>query len=404
MVTLSERLLRLKPSPTLAATARARELKAQGRDVIPFTAGEPDLDTPQHVKDAALEALNKGFTKYTPVGGIPALREAICAKIKREQEIDAKPEQVVVTNGGKQALAAACAVLLNAGDEVVIPSPYWTSYPDMAELAGGVARFVETTPEQGYLMSPEALLRACSSRTKMVFLNSPSNPTGACYSGAQLNALGQALMTLPNYEQIVVVSDEVYEYFTYDGFTNESFLTACPDLRDNSLLVNAFSKTYSMTGWRVGYAYGPKRIISAITDHQSQFTSNVCSIAQYAAARAYSDNCAFPKMMQGEFAKRLEIVCQAFAEIPEIELTPKPKGAFYAFPVIKKLFGKKGRNGTKITCGDDFSTYLLEEFDVATVPGEAFGAPDAFRMSFALDEKSLRKGLERIHDAVKGLS
>jgi aspartate aminotransferase len=403
MVTLGERIQSLKPSPTLAATARARALKAQGKDIVPFTAGEPDLDTPQHVKDAALEALNKGFTKYTPVGGIPSLKEAICGKINREQGIEAKPEQVVVTNGGKQALAAACAVLLNPGDEAVIPSPYWTSYPDMVELAGGAAKIVKTNPESGYLMSAEDLTKACSKRTKMIFLNSPSNPTGACYSGEDLRKLGQAILALPNRDEIVIVSDEVYEYFTYDGFTHVSFLTAAPELRENSLLVNAFSKTYSMTGWRVGYAFGQKKIISAITDHQSQFTSNVCSIAQYAAARAYSDNCAFPKMMQKEFANRLEIVCQAFTEIPGVELNPKPRGAFYAFPTITGLLGKKGKNGALINCGDDFAKYLLEEYDVAVVSGEAFGMPEAFRISFALDEATLRKGLERIHDAVRSL-
>ena len=402
MVSLSKIISALEPSPTLAASARAKELQEQGRDVIALTVGEPDFDTPQHIKDAAVEALKKGFTKYTPVGGIKPLKDAICQKLKRDQDIDAKAAEIVVTNGGKQAIAAACAALLNPGDEVIIPAPYWTSYPDMVKLVDGVPVIVQTSEENGYLLQPEQLERAATPKTKMIILNSPSNPTGACYGEQELQALGDVILKLKNRAEIVVLSDEVYEYITYGGFKQASLLTVVPELRPNTIIVNAFSKTYSMTGWRVGYAFGPKDIIEAMTTHQSQFTSNICSIAQYAAAHAYDDRGAFPRMMQEEFSKRLDLVVRAFAEIPGLRLEPKPRGAFYAFPTLDGLFGKKTKNGT-ITSGLDFTNYLLSEFDTVVVQGEAFGAPNAFRISFALDTKLLEKALGRIKSAVENL-
>jgi len=403
MVSLSQTIAGIPPSPTQAAADRANALKSQGKDVVSMTVGEPDLDTPKHVKDAAIEALNKGMTKYVAAQGTLKLREVIAAKLKRDQGATYSPAEIVVTNGGKQAIAAACAVLLNPGEEAIIPAPYWTSYPDMVRLAGGEPVIVPTKASDGYLMSPEQLTKACTERTKLIILNTPSNPTGACYSGAQLRALADAFLKLKNRENIIILSDEVYEYITYDGFKHESIITVAPELKDNVLLVNAFSKSYAMTGWRVGYAAGPRDIIDAMAVHQSQFTSNVCSIAQYAASKAYDDNCAFPKMMQAEFAKRLEIVWKAVQEMPGIQLSVRPKGAFYAFLEIDGLIGKRN-DGYVIKNGQDFANYLLEKYDVVTVQGEAFGAPIAIRISFALDPKLLERGLQLIHQAASSLS
>ena len=403
MLQLNDTIQQVTPSPTLAATTRARQLQAQGRDVVAFTAGEPDFDTPQAVKDAAVEALNKGYTKYTPVAGIPALREAVAEKIVRDQKVDATPSEVIITNGGKQALAAACAVLLRPGDEAIIAAPYWTSYPEMVKLAGGKPVIVSTSAEQGYMMTPEQLEAACSERTRMVFINTPSNPTGACYGKDELRALAEVISSRPNKEQIVVFTDEVYEYITYDGFSHTSFFEVAPELKENTILVSAFSKSHSMTGWRVGYAYGPQHVIKAMTTHQGQFTSNVCSIAQHACVNAYRDGGAFAKKLAEDFQQRLEFVVEAIANIPGVELTPKPRGAFYAFPTIEGLFGKK-KGSLEITCAHDFTQYLLEEYDVVAVQGEAFGDPKGMRLSFAVSREDLQKGLERIDAAARSLS
>lgn len=401
MTTLSKLIQAIPPSPTLAAAAKANELKAKGKDVISFTVGEPDLDTPQHIKNAAIEALNKGFTKYTVAQGIVPLREAIVQKVERDNNLKFAINEVIVTNGGKQALATAFAVLLNPGDEVVIPAPYWTSYPDMVKLVGGVPVFLETKAENGYTFSGEELLKVCTAKTKAFIINTPSNPTGACFSAEQLKDIAAAVKSLNN-PDLTVISDEVYEYITFDGFEHASFLEVAPELREQTLLVNAFSKAYSMTGWRVGYALGPKNIIDAMANHLSQFTSNVCSIAQYAASRAYEDGYEFPRKMQAEFAKRLEIVCDAVKEMNGIQLTVKPKGAFFAFLEIDGLIGKSCGD-YKINCGQDFMNYLLEKYDVVVVQGEAFGNPKAVRMSFALDTQQLVKGLNRIKEAALNL-
>ncbi len=373
-------------------------LKAAGRDVISLTVGEPDFDTPAHIKRAAVEALEKNFTRYTAVQGILPLRETIAKKLRRDQQVEYTVKDIVVTNGGKQAVGAAFAVLLNPGDEVIIPAPYWTSYPEMVRLVGAEPVIVETTAESGYRMTPEALLRACTPKTKVIVLNSPSNPTGGCYSGDDLRALAASIMTLSNWREVVVLLDEVYEYITFDGFKHESMLTLAPDLRDNIVLVNAFSKAYAMTGWRVGYAAGPKEIIDAMTVHQSQFTSNVCSIAQYAAAHAYDDDYAFPTMMRNEFQKRLDIVCEAVERMPGVKLSVKPRGAFYAFLEVDELVGRSA-GGKVIRSGDDFVQFLLEKFDVVTVQGSAFGAPNSLRLSFAIATPLLEKALSRIAEA-----
>ncbi len=397
MRALSNLIQQVEPSPTLALAARAQELRAQGRKLISFTVGEPDFDTPEHVKHAAREALAKGLTKYTPVGGVPPLKEAIREKLKRDQGIDYSPAQILATNGGKQAIGAALAVLLNPGDEVIIPAPYWTSYPDMVKMFGGKPVIVPTTPESGYLMVASQLKAAISGKTKVLLLNSPSNPTGGCYSAGDLTAIAEVLQNEPRAKDVVVISDEVYEPITFDGFRHTSLASVAPALQDRIVIVNAFSKTYSMTGWRVGYAAGPKDILEAMTTHQSQFTSNICSIAQYAAAAAYGDGGAFPTMMCEAFQTRMNIVCDAVAAMPGIELPVRPRGAFYGFLRVEKLLGKKTPEGAVITSATAFSNYLLEKFDVMVVQGEAFGDGSAVRISFACDEATLRDGLQRIH-------
>ncbi|MCC6953067.1 MAG: pyridoxal phosphate-dependent aminotransferase [Deltaproteobacteria bacterium] len=401
MLTLNRLIQRVAPSPTLAAGARAQELKAAGRDIVSFTVGEPDSDTPQHVKDAATEAMKKGFTKYTAVGGIPSLKETIRAKLKRDQGLEYAANEICVTNGGKHAIAGLAAVLLDPGDEAIIPAPYWTSYPDIVQLIGGVSVIVNTDPKSGYRMTPEALEKAITPKTKLVFLNSPSNPTGACYSKEEILALGKVISASSN-KSLMVLSDEVYEYITFDGVEHHSIAALCPELREQIVIVNAFSKAYSMTGWRVGYAAGPKKLIDALTTHQSQFTSNICSIAQHAAAAAYTDNGAFPKMLREGFQQRVKIVTDAVKEMNGVTLPVPPEGAFYAFLRVEGLFGKK--DGTRvINSGMDFANYLLEKYDVVVVQGEAFGDSGAVRISYALAEADLKKGLARIIEATRTL-
>lgn len=402
MIPLSDTIKRIAPSPTLAASQRANELIAAGRDIISFTVGEPDFDTPVHVKEAAKKALDQGKTKYTAVAGIPELKKAIQAKFKRDQGVEYGLNQIIVTNGGKQALAALFSVILNPGDEVIIPAPYWTSYPDMALLAGGTPVIVETTSEAGYILSPEQLKNAINAKTRILVINSPSNPTGACYTQAQLMALAEVIEASPYRDNICIVSDEVYEYITYDGYEHASIVSVAPNLKDNIVIVNAYSKAYAMTGWRVGYAAGPAHIISAINNHQSQFTSGICSIAQYAAAAAYTDDCAFPQKMKEEFTRRMDIVARWVAETKGVEMNPKPLGAFYAFLDVRALLGKKHGDVT-VKTSEDLAALLMEQYDVVAVPGEAFGAPATLRLSFAMDTAQLQKGLERIGRAASAL-
>lgn len=403
MTTFNENILRAKPSPTLAAGARVQELRAKGVDIVSFTVGEPDFDTPEHVKEAGIKAIQAGKTKYTPVAGILELRKAISEKLKRDQGVDYPAQQICVTNGGKQALAAAISVLINRGDEVIIPSPYWTSYPDMVKMASGEPVFVPTRAEDGYVLQVEALKKACTPRTKMVILNSPSNPTGACYSAEDYKKIGAALKGLPNISEITILLDEVYEPILFGGFKHVSFAHVVPELFNQTVLTSAFSKSYSMTGWRVGYAAGPKAIIDQVSTHQSHFSSNICSIAQYAALAAYDDKGDFPHKMCAAFEERLAVALGKIKTIPGLAMPVPPRGAFYLFVRVEGLFGK--RAGTKvIKAAQDFADYLLEEFHVAVVTGEAFGDPGAIRLSYALAESEMVKGLDRIAAAVAKLS
>jgi aspartate aminotransferase len=401
MIQLSKVIGKIPPSSTLVAAARANKLRAEGRDIISFTVGEPDMPTPDHIKAAAREALDRNETRYTSSNGTVTLREAIAKKFKRDQNLTYQPTEIIATCGGKQALATALAVSLDAGDEVIIPAPYWVSYPDMVRLAGGVPVFVPTSADDGFKVHAAEVEKRITERTKAIILCSPSNPTGACLSLDEMKEIAEVIRRAKN--RILVISDEVYEYIVFGGFNHVSFGVVAPDLREQLLIVNAFSKSYSMTGWRVGFAAGPKELINAMTVHVSQFTSNVCSIAQYAAAKAYDDGGAFPRMMCEIFEKRRDIVVEGIKQMPGIDLAVKPKGAFFAFLGIGGLIDSQAASGGKIKCGEDFANFLLDEYDVVAVAGEPFGDSRSIRISYALAEEQLRKGLERIAEAVASL-
>lgn len=386
----------IKPSATLAVKAKATELKAQGRSIVDLSAGEPDVDTPQHIKDAAIAALKAGKTKYTAVPGIPELRTAIAQKFTEENGIKTDPDDVVITNGGKQALYECFQAVIEPGDEVVIPAPYWVSYPPMVTLCGGNPVIVETTPESGYRLTPETLSAAISPKTKIVVLNSPSNPTGAAYTEADFVALGKVLAT----SSALVVSDEVYEKLVYDGFQFVSFAKAVPDLLDRTVTVGACSKTYSMTGWRVGYATGPKSIIKAMGKLQSQTTSNVCSIAQHAAIAAINGPHDFLNELITAYRRRFDIAIEMIEKIPGLRVAGIPQGAFYLFVRIDDLVN----GSTKLTGSVDVSTFLLEEAGVAVVPGAAFGDDRAIRISVSLADETIIDGLTRIGQALASLT
>ena len=388
----------LKPSETLAIKARAMELKAQGKSIVDLCAGEPDIDTPEHIKEAARKALKDGKTKYTNVAGIPELREALSVKLQQENGIIAKPAEIVVTNGGKQALFNLFQVILEPGDEVVVIAPYWVSYPPMVELARGKAVIVHTTPAQGYKVSPNALAASLTSRTRCVIINSPSNPTGAAYSKEELAQLGQVLEK----SQALICSDEVYEKEVYGGFTFCSFAKACPQLAARTVTVNAFSKSYSMTGWRVGYAAGPKDIIAAMGNYQSQVTSNVNSIAQYAALAALSGSHDFVAPMVESFNRRISLACDLLSKTPGLSVPNRPEGAFYLFVRIDGLRESLKKRG--IQGSTDFTNLLLEDAGVAAVPGEAFGDDNAFRISVAAADKVIEEGVSRLCRMVSALS
>lgn len=389
---LSNTLSRVKPSPTIAVTNKARELRAAGRDVIGLGAGEPDFDTPQNIKDAAVAAIAAGKTKYTAVDGIPELKDAICAKLKKDNNLDYSPEQVTVNSGGKQTLYNALMATLNEGDEVLIPAPYWVSYPDMVLLAGGTPVAVEATLETNFKLTAEQLEAAITPKTKWFIFNSPSNPTGAGYSRQELQALTDVLMRHPH---VWVMSDDMYEHLAYDGFKFATPAEVEPALYDRTLTCNGVSKAYAMTGWRIGYAAGPVELITAIRKVQSQSTSNPCSISQYAAIEALTGPQDYLATNNVTFTRRRNLVVSMLSEIDGITC-PTPEGAFYVYPSISGLIGKKTAAGTLIKDDETFASALLEESDVAVVFGAAFGLSPNFRVSYATSDEKLTEACSRI--------
>jgi len=400
MAFLSDTLSRVKPSPTIAVSNLAAELKAAGHDVIGLGAGEPDFETPDHIKAAGIRAINEGKTKYTAVDGIPELKAAICEKFQRDNGLVYEPAQVSVGTGGKQILFNALMATLNEGDEVIIPAPYWVSYPDMVMLAGGRPVPVVATLENDFKLKPEQLEAAITDKTKWLIFNSPSNPTGAGYSRAELKSLTDVLVRHPN---IWVMTDDMYEHLAYDDFEFCTPAQIEPQLYDRTLTCNGVSKAYAMTGWRIGYAAGPKELIAAMRKIQSQSTSNPCSISQWAAVEALTGNHDFIKENNAIFKRRRDLVVSMLSEIPGITC-PKPEGAFYVYPSIEGLIGKTTPKGTQIDSDETFSKALLEDVGVAVVFGAAFGLSPNFRISYATSDAALKEACSRIQTFCKGLS
>ena len=391
---LSETLARVKPSPTIAVTNLAAELKAQGRDVIGLSAGEPDFDTPEHIRAAGIAAINEGHTRYTAVDGIPDLKEAICAKFKRDNGLDYTAKQVSVGTGGKQVLYNAFMATLNKGDEVIIPAPYWVSYPDMVTLAGGNPVTVATSVENNFKLTAEQLEAAITRNTKWFLFNSPSNPTGAGYSHAELKALTDVLLRHPH---VWVMTDDMYEHLAYDGFKFCTPAEVEPQLYDRTLTVNGVSKAYAMTGWRIGYAAGPEHLIAAMRKVQSQSTSNPCSVSQKAAVAALNGPQDFLAPNNEMFVRRRNLVVEMLNAVDGITC-PVPEGAFYVYPSIAGLIGKKTPAGVEITSDEVFATELLNDTGVAVVFGAAFGLSPNFRVSYATSDALLQDACTRIQD------
>jgi aspartate aminotransferase len=389
---IADSLNRIKPSPTIAVTAKARELKAAGRDVIGLGAGEPDFDTPDNIKAAAIKAIESGKTKYTDVDGIPELKAAVCAKFKRENGLTYKPSQVSVGTGGKQVLYNALLATLNPGDEVIVPTPYWVSYPDIVLLGGGTPVFAQATMADGFKLQPEALDKAITPRTKWLILNSPSNPSGAVYTRAEMQALTDVLMKHPH---VWVLTDDMYEHLLYDGMTFCTPAQVEPALYERTLTMNGVSKAYAMTGWRIGYAAGPEPLIKAMAKLQSQSTSNPSSIAQYAAVEALNGPQHFIAERAKAFEQRRDLVVSMLNQASGLKC-PKPEGAFYVYPSCAGTIGKTTAKGTKITNDEAFVTALLEEEGVAVVQGAAFGLSPFFRISYATSTEALEESCRRI--------
>lgn len=379
----------------MAVTAKAAELKAAGKDVIGLAAGEPDFDTPDHIKAAAIEAINAGKTKYTAAAGTPELKQAVCAKLKRDNGLDYEPKQVVVGNGAKQVLFNALLATLNPGDEVVIPVPYWVSYPDMVQIAEGKPVFVNCSSANGFKLKPEDLESAITDKTKWLILNSPSNPTGAGYTKDELKALADVLMKHPN---VWVMADDIYEFLVYDGFEFSTIAQVEPGLMDRTLTVNGVSKAYAMTGWRIGYGAGPEVLMKQISSLQSHSTSNASSISQAATVEALNGTHEFLKEWVPTFQRRRDLVVERLNAIDGIECAT-PNGAFYVFPDCSALLGFKAPNGDTITDSIAFTGYLLEEALCAAVAGSAFGMDGFFRISYATSDELLKKACARIAEA-----
>jgi aspartate aminotransferase len=396
---IADRLLRIKPSPTIAMNNRALTLKAEGKDVIGLAAGEPDFDTPQNVKDAAKRAIDRGDTKYTQVDGTPDLKKAICAKFKRENGLDYAPNQISVGTGGKQVLYNALTVTVNPGDEVIVPAPYWVSYPDIVSLCEGTPVAVTCPQNNGFKLRPEDLQAAITKKTKWLILNSPSNPTGAAYSKDELRAVADVLLKHPH---VWVLTDDIYEHVLYDGFEFATIAQIEPKLYPRTLTLNGFSKAYCMTGWRLGYAGGPVELIKAMGALQSQSTTNPSSISQAAGVEALNGTQDFIDKHNAIFKQRRDLVVVMLNEAKGLQC-PTPEGAFYVYPSCAGAIGKRKPDGKKIATDTDFCEYLLEAVGVATVPGTAFGLAPYFRISYATSTEVLTEACTRIQKACAAL-
>ena len=392
MAFLADALSRVKPSATIAVSQKARELKAKGKDVIGLGAGEPDFDTPTNIKQAAIDAINRGETKYTPVAGIPELRQAIVAKFKRENGLDYKPEQVIVGTGGKQILFNAVMATLNPGDEVIVPAPYWVSYPEMVAINGGNPVFINTKIEDNFKLTAADLEKAITPKTKWLIFNSPSNPTGAAYTEAELKALTDVLVRHPH---VWILTDDMYEHLVYGDFVFTTPAQVEPSLYDRTLTMNGVSKAYAMTGWRIGYAAGPLQLIKAMDMVQGQQTSGACSIAQWAAVEALNGTQDFIPENKKIFQARRDLVVSMLNQAKGIKC-PTPEGAFYVYPSCADLIGKKTEAGKVIESDEDFVTELLEAEGVAVVHGSAFGLGPNFRISYATSDALLEEACTRI--------
>ncbi|MCU0933161.1 MAG: pyridoxal phosphate-dependent aminotransferase [Thiobacillaceae bacterium] len=392
---LSRRVQNIKPSPTLAVAAKAARLKSEGRDIIGLGVGEPDFDTPQHIKDAAIAAIHAGFTKYTPVGGTPSLKKAVADKFRRENGLEYAPNQVLVSCGGKQSFYNLAQAYINPGDEVIIPAPFWVSYPDMVILADGVPVIVQAGIAQGFRITPAQLEAAITPKTRMLVLNSPSNPSGAVYAKDQLAALGEVLRRHP---QVLIASDDMYEHILMADGVYSNILNACPDLYDRTMVLNGVSKAYAMTGWRIGYCAGPAQIIAAMDNIQSQSTSNPTSISQVAAETALNGDQACIQPMLAAFRERHRFVVDGLNAIPGVKCVDSG-GAFYAFPDVSAAIAKLHAEGKLPEATDLALADRLLEFGVALVPGSAFGSEGCIRISFATSMDNLKKAVERIAKA-----
>lgn len=393
MIKLASRMNGLEESVTLAITAKAKALKAQGCDIIGFGAGEPDFDTPENIKNSAVKAIKDGQTKYTPVGGIPELKDAVISKFKRDNDLVYSREEIIVSCGGKHSIYNLLQAVIDPGDEVIVPSPYWVSYPVMVRMAGGTPRIVATKESEGFKMSKAAFTSAITKATKAVIINSPSNPTGAAYAPDELKALAEIALK----KNLLIISDEIYEKISYDGFRAVSIASLSDEVRKNTVVLNGVSKAYSMTGWRIGYAAGPKEIIQAMTNIQSQSTSNPSSISQWAAVEALNGPQGFIGEMVKEFEARRNAMADGLNAIAGVRCA-RPVGAFYVFANVSGLYGKKAE-GKAMKGSVDLTNYLLDSAGVAVVPGEPFGDDNYIRLSYATSMANVVEGVKRIKDA-----
>lgn len=400
MTKLSQSIGRIKPSATMAMSGRVTELKAEGIDVIGLSAGEPDFDTPDFVKEAAIKAIRDGETNYTPVDGTMALKEAVVAKFARDNDLTYTPKQISVNSGGKQSLFNALVATIDPGDEVIIPAPYWVSYPDIVNFAGGTPVPIEARADQNYKITPEQLEAAITPKTRWLILNSPSNPTGAAYSGEELKALAEVILP---HENMMVMTDDMYEHIWYADFPFTTIAQVCPELYDRTLTVNGCSKAYAMTGWRIGFAGGPEWLIGAMRKLQSQSTSNPCSISQAAAVAALNGPQDFLGERNAAFQKRRDLVVSMINDTPGLSC-PTPEGAFYVYPDASELMGKTTPKGAVINTDEELIGYFLDEAQVAAVHGAAFGLSPAFRISYATSEDILVEACTRIQKACSALS